>query len=222
MFINLSFSTVFVSISLCVSCLLLLGWYCLVEEIGRMNNFTGEWPSPFWINQSFAAKSWKSDWLSSSLSLTQVSSSSSSILQPDQPAATTFDQLFPVSENLIGYHPHPPSFFLCTYHPLHWPFQLLICHWHIRIFAGPPIALVISISVPIALFPNNQMQPMPSTPHSGSTSFTTQMASLLLRYHICSLLLLLHITHYIWLSWGWGSALDYTGHIVYNQRPLNH
>ena len=28
-----------------------------------MNNFTAEWPSPFWINQSFAAKSSSSDWL---------------------------------------------------------------------------------------------------------------------------------------------------------------
>ena len=80
-----------ISTSLCVSCLL------AEEEIGRMSNFTGEWPGPFWINQSFAAKSWKSDWLSSSLSRTHFHHLLLPASQPYQPAATFGP--FPLSEN---------------------------------------------------------------------------------------------------------------------------
>ena len=71
-----------ISMSLCVSCL--LAW----EEIGRMSNFTGEWPGPFWINQSSAAKSWKSDWLSSSLSGLHFHHLLPPASRPYQPTAT--------------------------------------------------------------------------------------------------------------------------------------
>ena len=189
-----------------------------------MNNFTGEWPASFWINQSFAAKSWKSDWLSSSF----FSRTTFIIFFQHPPARSTNCYFLLVSENLFFFFPllctsaHILFFsFLCR---THWPLvghrRSAVAHsnWSFTNFWSPTDAHLKAYFCAL-----NREPPITPTPHSGSTSFEAQMSFLLLRCHIYfdySLFLLSIIRFTSEVEEDGGCALDYTGHIVYSQCPL--